>query len=68
MPLKPDPEILKSATESILITLRYSKEDNGDYCNEWGHIEADRDLCDLLTKLGYERIVKIYNKIPKAYA
>jgi len=31
------------------------------------HSEADLILCDLLNKLGYEKIVKEYKKISKYY-
>lgn len=31
------------------------------------HSEADILLCELLTKLGYEKVVKEYKKIPKYY-
>ena len=32
------------------------------------HIKADKLLCDFLKQLGYDEIVKEYNKIPKWYA
>jgi len=31
------------------------------------HSEADILLCELLNKLGYEKVVEEYNKIPKYY-
>jgi predicted GNAT family N-acyltransferase len=35
---------------------------------ESAHIEADYHLCQLLVKLGYEDVVKAYEKITKWYA
>ncbi len=32
------------------------------------HIEADQLLCDLLTELGYDQIVKQYGEIEKYHA
>lgn len=40
----------------------------GAYCQEEAHGEADGVLCDLLTFLGYEDVVKAYDKIDKWYA
>lgn len=35
---------------------------------EEGHAEADKVLTDLLNTLGFERLVKLYESIPKWYA
>ncbi len=32
------------------------------------HVEADEILCELLTKIGYEDVVKEYNKVGKWYS
>lgn len=38
----------------------------GDY--EGAHVEADEILCEWLTILGYEELVKEYRNVPKWYA
>jgi hypothetical protein len=35
---------------------------------EAAHIEADEILCSLLEKLGYEKVVEEWKKVPKWYA
>ena len=35
---------------------------------EIGHCDADKILCDLLTRLGYADVVEAYKQIPKWYA
>ena len=40
----------------------------GDYDSEIEHIEADKILCDVLTKMGYVDIVRIFNGLLKWYA
>jgi hypothetical protein len=35
---------------------------------EEAHIKADKILCSFLKELGYEKVVKEYEKIPKWYA
>ena len=44
------------------------ESDPDNYTEESAHIDADNIICDLLKDLGYEDIVKIYNKIPKWYS
>lgn len=39
---------------------------NGE--SEPTHFEADALLCDLLTELGFDKLVEKYNKIHKWYA
>ena len=39
-----------------------------NYDTEEAHKVADDVLCDLLTALGYDSIVKLYNKVDKWYA
>ena len=39
---------------------------NDDY--EIAHSRADDILCDVLTKLGYEDLVDVYNQVGKWYA
>jgi hypothetical protein len=34
---------------------------------ELGHIEADKVLCELLASLGYEDVIKAYDKVVKWY-
>ena len=43
---------------------RYAKY----YDQEMAHIEADYIICKLLIDLGYEDVVKLYDKVPKWYA
>lgn len=38
------------------------------YDSEANHEDADDDLMDLLTELGYEKVVEMYNKVPKWYS
>lgn len=38
------------------------------YDSEANHVDADDDLMDLLTELGYEKVVEMYNKVPKWYS
>jgi len=35
---------------------------------EAGHGQADDILCDILTKMGYKKIVKLFNDLDKWYA
>lgn len=36
--------------------------------SEEGHWEADQILCDILTELGYDKIVASYQQVGKWYA
>jgi hypothetical protein len=39
-----------------------------DEDQETAHVEADRILCQLLKELGFKKLVKKYQDIPKWYA
>ncbi len=43
------------------------KEQQAHWDQEFAHIRADEILCELLTKIGYEDVVKEYEKIGKWY-
>lgn len=43
------------------------KEAQQDDDTSSAHAEADNVLCDLLTDLGYTKIVEEYRKVPKWY-
>lgn len=43
-------------------------KDRGTGDPEQSHQEADQILCDLLTQLGYEDVVRMYQSITKWYA
>lgn len=56
----PDPKIIAAKMQLI-------KETKG-YDEEIGHIKADYLMCELLTELGYEEAVKIFEEMEKWYA
>lgn len=39
-----------------------------NYEAEYGHIDADNILCELLTELGYKDIVEVFEKLDKWYS
>ncbi len=44
------------------------KEQQDNWDKYEAHIIADNTLCELLTALGYEGVVKEYNKVGKRYS
>lgn len=48
------------------VELIRSECDTGD--TEFGHMKADYLLCQLLYELGYEEVIKEYDKVSKWYA
>ena len=44
------------------------KEQQISWDNETAHVEADNLVCELLKELGFEEVVKEYDKVSKWYA
>jgi hypothetical protein len=56
----------RETADRVLARLRELKDEDDDW--ESSHIEADGLLCEMLTALGYEDIVKAFNDLGKWYA
>ena len=44
------------------------KEQQISWDDEMAHVEADNLVCELLKELGFEEVVKEYDKVSKWYA
>lgn len=65
-------KMLNAETKELMLSMYCNKMqqivDDDDPYLEGTHIAADSVLCELLTLLGYDKVVKIYNTLPKMYS
>ena len=60
-----EPSAVQLAEADALLRLRDAQK---KFDIEMAHVESDVALCDLLIALGYEHVVKEYDKVNKWYA
>ena len=63
-----DIERIKQKYKRRIEYIMENLENNPDYDEEDAHIDADEVLCELLREIGFDDIVRMYNRIPKWYA
>jgi hypothetical protein len=57
--------LTEEEVKNYLAELKEHAESGDPECS---HYDADRILCDIVSKLGYKEIVDIWEKVPKWYA
>ena len=62
-------ESLNAETKELMLSLYCKQMQRAvkQQCLEDAHVTADSVLCELLTLLGYDKVVEIYNTLPKMY-
>lgn len=63
-------ESLNAETKELMLSLYCKKMQRAvkqQYLED-AHVTADSVLCELLTLLGYDKVVEIYNTLPKMYS
>lgn len=63
-------EMLNAETKELMLSLyckQMQRAVNQQYLED-AHVAADSVLCELLTLLGYDKVVEIYNTLPKMYS
>lgn len=63
-------ESLNAETKELMLSL-YCKQMQRAVKQQYledAHVAADSVLCELLTLLGYDKVVEIYNTLPKMYS
>ena len=63
-------ESLNAETKELMLSL-YCKQMQRAVTQQYledAHVAADSVLCELLTLLGYDKVVEIYNTLPKMYS
>lgn len=63
-------ESLNAETKELMLSLYCKQMQRAvkQQCLEDAHVTADSVLCELLTLLGYDKVVEIYNTLPKMYS
>lgn len=63
-------ELKKEVLEKYAINEleRLHEEAKGKAFEEYAHEDADACLCNLLVSLGFDKVVEVYNNIPKWYS